>query len=117
MNKENPSLMKLKNHLETALELLQSDRELTADACREIEEELEAVKALPAKEPAGEEQEMNMSFEELVRDFNTSANDSTIILQEMLRAISAGRVPEDAGRGEEEGPPQARKRIGIVHAP
>ena len=39
MNKENPSLMKLKNHLETALELLQSDRELTADACREIEEE------------------------------------------------------------------------------
>ena len=96
MNKENPSLMKLKNHLETALELLQSDRELTADACREIEEELEAVKALPAKEPAGEEQEMNMSFEELVRDFNTSADDSTIILQEMLRAISAGRVPEDA---------------------
>lgn len=95
MNSENSSILRLKTHLEAALELLQKDNEISEDVCREIEEELEAVKALPAKEPVGEEQEMNMNFEELVRDFNASANDTTTILQEMLYAISAGRVPED----------------------
>jgi len=96
MNKGNPSLVRLKNHLETARDLLQSDRELTTDACRDIEEDLEAVKALSAREPAWEEQGMNKDFEGLVQDFNTSANDSTTVLQEMLHAISSGRVPEDA---------------------
>ena len=96
MSKDNPSLLRLRTHLETALDLLQSDREITEDTCREIAEDLEAVKALPAKEPVGEEQGMNTNFDELVRDFNMSANDSTTVLQEMLRTISAGRVPEDA---------------------
>lgn len=95
MNKDNPTLLRLKTNLKDALGLLQSDSEITADLYRETVEDLEMVRTLTTKETVGEGQ-VNMNFEELVRDFNTSASDSTTLLQEMLHTISSGQVPADA---------------------
>ena len=96
MNKDSTSLIRLKMHLNDALYHLQNDADLTIETCNDIIEELEAIKTIPLREVSGEEQVVNMNFEELIRDFNASANDSTTLLQEMLQVISNGKVPADS---------------------
>ena len=84
----------LKKHLSASICRLQNNKDLTVDECVSIEKCLEVFKNTLNTDSLSEEQAVGNSFEELIHDFNSSAESTSQMLQDMLLLITQGRVPE-----------------------
>lgn len=86
---------RLHEHLGITLSHLQRNTKLSEGECKAVIDDLEYVKNLSLlKDTTMEEKDVVKSIDELIEEFNISANGSTQLLREMLTTISEGRVPE-----------------------
>ena len=95
MSEKDIGIKRLQEHLSISLSHLQKNIKLSEEECLTIIDDLEYIKNLSLlKDTAMEERDVVKSIDELIEDFNTSANGSTQLLRAMLTTITEGRVPE-----------------------
>jgi len=95
MSKGNADMQQLSTYLSESLAHLQNDEDLTLEECKTIIDELDKVKAISAQNATkSEDLIVNMTIDEMINDFNSSADGSTKLLQDMLTVVAEGRVPE-----------------------
>ncbi|MDD7284143.1 MAG: hypothetical protein PUG98_09600 [Clostridium sp.] len=81
-------------HVSAALDRLNEGKKLTEEECLQVITDLENLRAMENKNEK-EQKKVEINIEELLKEFNVSADDSKKLLQIMLTLVSEGRVPEE----------------------
>lgn len=82
------------SEVSSLLAKIDNEEELQESECMQLVTDLKELREEADIEAEGEQSNMSLNIEELLSEFNSSADGSKIILQNMLSAISEGRVPQ-----------------------
>ena len=92
MEVQNVVLSQTVAHVSDVLDRINSGDELTEQECTQVLDDLACLRALMYV--TGEQSDMNI--DEMLTVFNASADDSKVLLQNMLDIIASGKVPDES---------------------
>ena len=81
-------------HVSDVLERINSGDELTEQECTQVLDDLTNLRVLMNADTTEKQRDMNI--DEMLTMFNASADDSKVLLQNMLGIVASGKVPEES---------------------
>ena len=94
MQTKNEAIERTVAYVSDLLEHLNHGDELTEQECTQVINELDNLRTLRDTDTVGEQNDMNI--DEMLIVFNDSANDTKVLLQNMLDIVAAGKVPAES---------------------
>ena len=94
MKTKNEALSRTVAHVSELLERIDNGDELIEQECSQVLDDLADLRAIMNADTTGEQSDMNI--DEMLTVFNVSADDSKMLLQNMLSIVASGRVPKES---------------------
>lgn len=95
MNSKHEAIDLTISHISDLLDQLNHGNELSKQECLQVINDLEHLQALSYESGKGVQIDMDIKIDDMLNEFNDSADDSKALLQTMLALISEGRVPQE----------------------